>query len=97
MQENRAVSPRIVARYLDAVLGDREEMTSDEITVTSVRDLCVFLALARTGAVGRREVRNAGPLSGYELFVVEGERMENEYLEAPRIMIRRRGGSHAQG
>ncbi|MFA7521761.1 MAG: Wadjet anti-phage system protein JetA family protein [Halothiobacillaceae bacterium] len=97
MQENRTVSPRLVARYLDAMLGDREEMASDEITVTSVRDLCVFLALARTGAAGRREVRNTGPLSGYELFVVEGERMENEYLEAPRIMIRRRGSSHAQG
>lgn len=94
MRRNRVVTPKILASHLDAILGERQEISTAGWPVATVQDLCRFLALIRASApLSASGHKRGGLTSALKEFEItqDGTRMENAYVEAAHITIKRRG------
>lgn len=102
MSNHRRTDPATVSHYLDMALGDDNELSSDELSIETVNNLCVFLTLPRIAALnqvtdqaGHHTGRVAsGPtqrvvLPGLKLAIDTDNPIDNTYVRAPRVTIRR--------
>lgn len=95
MADNRLVNTVKLAHYVVRHLGKRAEITSDELTIASINDLCCYQRLLLIAAHGacppsqRRSDPQLQMLKGVRInFVPEGMTC-NAYLEHPRFYIQR--------
>jgi len=95
MRDRRAISPEVIAHYLDQALGHDDVLTNHDLPIESIRDLCSFLTLTRIGAAARAQAAptraTTDALDPFEITIDDKERIENLYVEAPKLTIRRKG------
>lgn len=99
MKGNREVSEENILAYVDRHLPNGGEIESASMAVQSINDLCVLAAFSRLGLVAERALRNGQKgivraksyreLGRYIEIELTGDRFENQYLEAPSVIIRR--------
>lgn len=94
MRERRAISPGMLAGYLDSALGDADVLTNADLPIDSIRELCSFIALTRVGAAAKARAAQSGQssdaLDAFDIIISDGERVDNLYVEAPKLVIRRK-------
>jgi len=94
MRNRRTISRRVMAEHLDSVLGDQTELSNEHLPIATIRDLCAFLQLIRLGAAvqanTREKTTGGDPLDAFEI-TIDDARVDNLYVEAPRLTIRRKG------
>ncbi len=104
MKLNREVTPAQVEAFMEKHLGGGYRVSSDDIKIESIHDLCLFVHVMRLSVIGRRygsEGRKAHPmlrpLKDYRFEIVSNEITENEYLSVPKFVVTRRtvGAGHA--
>jgi hypothetical protein len=102
MADNRLVDKVKLANYLVRHLGGRKAITSDELTIDSINDLCCYQRLLLIAAHGacppsqRRSDPQLQMLKGVRIdFMPEGT-TSNAYLEHPRFHIERTQQEHAR-
>lgn len=99
MRGNREMSEGQILSYIDRHIPDGGEIKTSAMTIESVNDICVMATFTRFGLIAERNHRNsksekvrAKPfrnLFSQVSFELTGERFENEYLDAPIILIKR--------
>ena len=94
MADNRLVDRVKLANYVVRHLGTRADISSDELTIDSISDLCCYQRLLLIAAHGacppsqRRSDPQLQMLKGVRIdFLPEGM-THNAYLEHPRFHIR---------
>lgn len=104
MKGNREVSPIHVETYLKKHLGDTQRISSDELSISTIHDFCLFVYVGRLAqlsrqysAEGRRSHPQLRPFRAYRFEAMTGELTENDFLRVPRFVISRRtvGVEHA--
>lgn len=99
MRGNREVSDERILRYIDRHLPQEGSVTTSELAVASINDLCILASFSRLGLLAvRAEARAQGkpgrhrPLTvagGRIVIEPTGRRFGNAYLEAPEVRIHR--------
>ena len=104
MKSNREVSSARVVAFLDKHFGDRQQLSSDEISIVSIQDYCLFVFIGRLALLSRQypsEGRKAHPqlrpFRDYQFESIAGEQTDNDFLRVPRFVVsrRNRGVTHA--
>jgi len=100
MKGNREISDERIIEYIERHVSPGDVVTSSELHVESINDLCVLAAFSRLGLIAERTSRNtlAGVvrpqpsrnLARHIEIELTGARFENEYLEGPAVRIRRK-------
>jgi hypothetical protein len=100
MMQNRQISTAQVKKYLDAHVPAGREITSDDLPIVSVNDLCVYVALGRaafaqkiTGHKKSTTPEWLRPIRDVRISAMAGEWCENEFLRTARFRIDRKGGA----
>ena len=95
MADNRMVDRVKLANYVVRHLGSRASVTSDELGVDSINDLCCYQRLLLIAAHGacppsqRRSDPQLQLLRGVRIDFLPGGMTRNAYLEHPRFHIQR--------
>lgn len=93
MVTNRSVKPIDLAQYVARHLGDRAQVESNELTISSIKDLCCYqrLLLIASRHDAPPEVRRGDPhvqmIRRLRVAFVPGETTRNGYMEHPRFRI----------
>jgi hypothetical protein len=87
MREHRQVSTADKTAYIAKHLGDRARISSDDLPIESIKDFCVFIALARAAHVSERTRKTSDETPGYRIVRVEGEVTANRFLRLPRFVV----------
>lgn len=95
MRNRRSISRRVMAEYLDMALGDADHLSNGDLSINTIQELCSFLRLIRLGAEAQTQASQSNgpsdPLDDFDIEIDENGRVDNEYVEAPRLTIRRTG------
>lgn len=95
MRERRTITPEVLSSYLDQALGDARHLSNDDLPIRDIQTLCSFMTLNRLGAQvnAQRDTcrRHKTPIDGFEIQIDYEDSVENNYLIAPRLSIRRTG------
>ena len=95
MADNRLVDRVKLANYVVRHLGTRADISSDELTIDSISDLCCYQRLLLIAAHGacppsqRRSDPQLQLLRGVRIDFLPGGMTRNAYLEHPRFHIQR--------
>ena len=95
MADNRLVDRVKLANYVVRHLGPRANISSDELTIDSISDLCCYQRLLLIAAHGacppsqRRSDPQLQLLRGVRIDFLPGGMTRNAYLEHPRFHIQR--------
>ena len=95
MADNRLVDRVKLANYVVRHLGTRADVSSDELTIGSINDLCCYQRLLLIAAHGacppsqRRSDPQLQLLRGVRIDFLPGGMTRNAYLEHPRFHIQR--------
>jgi hypothetical protein len=93
MVSNRNVRPTDLAEYVSRHLIGREHVTSDQLQIESIKDLCCYqrLLLIASRYAAPPDLRRSDPhvqmIRRMKVAPVEGEITRNDYMEHPRFQI----------
>lgn len=99
MRDNRTVSPQQIGDYLDALLAERNLVTTHDLRIQSIKDLCIFAALTRLAMIATRLERGDGarrwarsrhpfaPLLERYRVRMTGSRYVGTYFDTPEFHI----------
>lgn len=95
MADNRLVDRIKLANYVVRHLKQRDSITSDELTIASISDLCCYQRLLLIAARDqcppsqRRSDPQLQMLKGVRIQFVDGSSVPNAYIDHPRFHIQR--------
>ncbi|GAA5074107.1 Wadjet anti-phage system protein JetA family protein [Lysobacter panacisoli] len=95
MKRVRLVMPEDLARYVDRQWHDADTLDSQSLQIDTIADFRAYQTLLTLALRSRRGggLRRDDPLNrmlrGFRIEPVEGQRAGNDYLQAPRFVLRR--------
>ena len=94
IKRSRTVSPTDIGAYIERHLGDKPVVTSDDLAIQTIHDLCTFVAARRIALRATATTRSGRtPPSRFDEYRFDfppNEVTENPYLRLPRFRISRR-------
>lgn len=95
MKRARLVLPEDLGRYIDRQWKDADTLDSQTLEIADIADFRAYQTLLTLALRSRRNggLRRDDPLNrmlrGFRIETVEGQRTTNDYLQAPRFVLRR--------
>ncbi len=94
MKGHREVSEARIMEYIDRHMPPDGVIDSASMKIQSINDLCILATFSRLGLVAERSKGAARSETFRDIFKnvqieLTGDRFENEYLEAPTVIIRK--------